>query len=484
MSGSHAGLRAPFPYFGGKSKVAHEVWHRFGDVQNFVEPFCGSAAVLLARPTRPRIETVNDANCFIANFWRAIAAEPEAVAEYCDWPINEADLHARHRWLMLSGASQEWRESMKRDPEHYDVKIAAWWVWGSCQWIGAGWCDGTRLLGEGNTREGKLPALDHDKGMHAARVRGDDDRPALDAETQGTHNERRRPHVSSAGQGIHATRATDPDYVPGTHNERKRPETSHSGKGIHRLDMVAGDDDPYVYRKRPNITSEKGMLKDPTLWQQHPDLSGSRGAAGRGIHGSGLDNKRPRLTGYGEVGINAKAHEGEQDVRGKLPNLSGTYGERGAHKSGVLLWFLQLQKRLRRVRVVCGDWKRICTPAVTTGIGLTGVFLDPPYSAEANRDKDIYAVESGTVAHEVREWCLANGNNPKLRIALCGYEGEHDDLEQHGWKVHVWRTGGGYANQNKGGQGMANAKRERIWFSPHCLSGQEDLFPQQEKVAA
>lgn len=431
MSGSHAGLRAPFPYFGGKSKVAHEVWHRFGDVQNFVEPFCGSAAVLLARPTRPRIETVNDANCFIANFWRAIAAEPEAVAEYCDWPINEADLHARHRWLMLSGASQVWREAMKRDPEHYDVKIAAWWVWGSCQWIGAGWCDGTRLLGEGNTREGKLPALDHDKGMHAARVRINDV-IGSGGEIPGTHNERRRPHLS-AKQGIHA--------------DHNHPQ-------------------------------------DVQLWQQHPDLSGSRGAAGRGIHGSGLENKRPRLTGYGEVGINAKAHEGDQDVRGKLPNLSGTYGERGAHKSGVLLWFLQLQKRLRRVRVVCGDWKRICTPAVTTGIGLTGVFLDPPYSAEANRDKDIYAVESGTVAHEVREWCLANGTNPKLRIALCGYEGEHDDLEQHGWKVHVWRTGGGYANQNKGGQGMANAKRERIWFSPHCLSGQEDLFPQQEKVAA
>ena len=40
-------LKAPFPYFGGKSRVAHEVWHRLGDVTNFIEPFCGSAAVLL-----------------------------------------------------------------------------------------------------------------------------------------------------------------------------------------------------------------------------------------------------------------------------------------------------------------------------------------------------------------------------------------------------------------------------------------------------
>jgi DNA adenine methylase len=43
-------LKAPFPYFGGKSKIAGAVWQRFGDVQNYVEPFCGSATMLLARP--------------------------------------------------------------------------------------------------------------------------------------------------------------------------------------------------------------------------------------------------------------------------------------------------------------------------------------------------------------------------------------------------------------------------------------------------
>jgi hypothetical protein len=36
-------LRAPFPWFGGKSRVADLVWDRFGDPRNYVEPFCGSA---------------------------------------------------------------------------------------------------------------------------------------------------------------------------------------------------------------------------------------------------------------------------------------------------------------------------------------------------------------------------------------------------------------------------------------------------------
>ena len=29
------GLKAPFPYFGGKLRIAKEVWARFGDVPNF-----------------------------------------------------------------------------------------------------------------------------------------------------------------------------------------------------------------------------------------------------------------------------------------------------------------------------------------------------------------------------------------------------------------------------------------------------------------
>ena len=89
-------LSAPFPYFGGKSRAADLVWSRFGVVDNYVEPFAGSAAMLLAAPEGKRIETINDADGMIANFWRAVASDPEAVAHHADWPCNEADLFARH----------------------------------------------------------------------------------------------------------------------------------------------------------------------------------------------------------------------------------------------------------------------------------------------------------------------------------------------------------------------------------------------------
>jgi site-specific DNA-adenine methylase len=48
-------LRAPFPYFGGKRRAAGLVWGALGRVNTYVEPFCGSAAVLLARPAAQQL---------------------------------------------------------------------------------------------------------------------------------------------------------------------------------------------------------------------------------------------------------------------------------------------------------------------------------------------------------------------------------------------------------------------------------------------
>jgi site-specific DNA-adenine methylase len=98
-------MKAPFPWFGGKRRVADVVWSAFGDVDNYVEPFAGSLAVLLERPASHarKAETVNDADRFLVNFWRALAADPESVAFHADWPVNEADLEARHLWLVNEG---------------------------------------------------------------------------------------------------------------------------------------------------------------------------------------------------------------------------------------------------------------------------------------------------------------------------------------------------------------------------------------------
>lgn len=135
--------KAPFPWFGGKRKAAAEVWARFGTVENYVEPFFGSGACLLARPRPfdgPETVNVNDLDGMVANFWRALQAAPHEVARHADWPVNENDLHARHAWLLARKPSLQPR--LEGDPEFYDAKIAGWWVWGVSCWIGSGFCSG------------------------------------------------------------------------------------------------------------------------------------------------------------------------------------------------------------------------------------------------------------------------------------------------------------------------------------------------------
>lgn len=295
-------LAAPFPYFGGKALACETVWAALGDPANYVEPFAGSAAMLLGRPNPGKVETINDADGFVANFWRAVSHAPDAVTHHADWPCSEADLEARHAWLVNRSERLRWQ---LEDPDFYDAKVAGWWVWGACNWIGSGWC---------------------------------------------------------AGEGPHLT------------------------NGARLFDS----------RQLPHL-----------------------GNAGRGEH--------PR-TAY------------------------------------IREWMMKLAERLRDVRVTCGDWTRVVKDSVTTRHGMTGVFLDPPYTL----GKMNYAAGGvgGELANSVREWCKQNGENELLRIVLCGHEHEHDELLQHGWHLRTWTARKGYAVTD---EAVANSASETLWCSPHCV---------------
>ena len=333
-------LRAPYPFFGGKRRVADVVWRAFGDVQNYVEPFLGSGAVLLGRPQPFNgVETCNDADGLVSNFWRSIKHSPEATAEWADWPVNENDLHARHAWLVAHMSDLPAR--LEGDPDWHDPKIAGWWVWGICNWIGGEFCSGK---GPWSAVDGKLV------------------------------------NDGDAGQGI----------------KRQLVHLGDAGQGINRKRVPLG--------------------------------------------GGG--------TAYG-LGITPKSTD------------------------QIYEWFAALSERLRRVRVCSGDWSRVCGPTVTFKHGLTGVFLDPPYSAEAGRYPSVYRNESLTVANDARKWAIEAGRRADMRIALCGYEGEHDMPAD--WQCHAWKAPGGYGSQSDDGIGRANAHRERIWFSPACLQIDEQL---------
>ena len=153
MTGSR--IPGPYPYHGAKDGDASAIiWDALGDCPNVVDAFFGGGRVLLNRPAdhERKIETANDACGFIPNAWRAIQKDPEAVAEHCAWPVSELDLHARHVWL-VEQMGEAFVERLRSDPDFFDARIAGWWIWGICIWIGGGWCD------SGAAGRKKKPAL-------------------------------------------------------------------------------------------------------------------------------------------------------------------------------------------------------------------------------------------------------------------------------------------------------------------------------------
>ena len=186
-------LQAPFPWFGGKARIAPLVWQALGNVPHYVEPFAGSLATLLARPHPGQVERVCDRDGLICNFWRAVRESPDEVAEWADAPVMENELHARHIFIVEALADLVTR--IEGDPDYYDVRIAGYWLYGICTWIG------------GEFASGKGPwALDEEKRL-----------VKREGPSVGVH--RQLPHLGHAGMGIH----------------RKRPHLGDTGNGIHRL---------------------------------------------------------------------------------------------------------------------------------------------------------------------------------------------------------------------------------------------------------
>jgi len=295
---------------------------------------------------------------------------------------------------------------LETDPDYYDAKIAGWWVWGLCCWIGGGWCSGE---GPWIMRDGQLV---HKKTGLSRSVGVDGSDVTIAVEEAGI--------------------------------DRKRPDAGC--KGINT--SLAGID-----IRRPHL-GDTGVNRSFYLGRS------------TGIN-QGIGYRRPHLTSL--QGINQAPDNVGMDVR--LPHTEPRLGSAEERRAFIFDWMQRLSSRLRHVRVCCGDWARIVTASPTTFHGLTGVYLDPPYDLEV-RDGNCYTVDSPGLWKDVCAWCVANGSNPLLRIALSGYEGTFAPPAR--WTVYEWKASGGMAALGKSEtRGKTNRFKERVWFSPACLGREQ-----------
>ena len=396
---------------GGKRRFAPMIWERLGNPDVYAEPFLGSAAVLLARPggapKRGR-EVVCDRDAYVANFWRAMQADPEAVADAADWPTFHQDLTARQRWLIAW--ADEHADRVSADPDFYDARAAGWWAWGMSNWIGSGFC---------RPRD---------------RTGGDDVVPAVRAQGVAAAKTDKIPmfNIPLGGKGTQAQRLTLPEVSD------KRPVLSAQrvdvgrGTAAQRRYLPEAEND-----KRPSVPQGGGRACAAN--RDLPELASERRLASRPNGG------------------------------GSLTAQSRTRATDDEHYTGggarLLPWFRALQARLFRVYVLNRSWESAVTPTVlldtetTAGKSTIGVFLDPPYRTAA-RAEDLYRFDDGDrVAEASWQWALEHGDRHRVAYACLVGDVEVPD----GWTAERMALAG-YSGRG----GRTDRKQDQVLFSPAC----------------
>lgn len=85
-------MKAPFAYYGGKSRMAARIVAMMPRHDIYIEPFFGSGAVFFAKPPS-RHEIINDLDDGIVTFLRVLRDRPDELAEVC-----RLTPHSRSEW--------------------------------------------------------------------------------------------------------------------------------------------------------------------------------------------------------------------------------------------------------------------------------------------------------------------------------------------------------------------------------------------------
>jgi DNA adenine methylase len=128
--------------YGGKASIARWIVSQFPEHRTYLEPLCGSAAVLLAKP-RSFVEIINDLDEVVIRMWQAIKSQPEQLAALlwatpytaANWreqPVGDIDqavllMAQGAQFYCGNGNSSTW--SLDKCPAPHKPKAEVWADW-------------------------------------------------------------------------------------------------------------------------------------------------------------------------------------------------------------------------------------------------------------------------------------------------------------------------------------------------------------------
>lgn len=231
-----APLRPPVSYYGSKSRLARKLVRLLPPHRVYVEPFAGSAAMLLAKRPAP-VEVINDLDGDVANFFAMLRDRPGDLVRAC--------------WL-TPYSREEYAAAKDRGEDLDPIERARrWWV-RCCQSVNgggaggrAGWAISTtpksNAAGEAARRADALMAV-------AARLRGVyvEHRPAIDLIARHTGPDvliyADPPYLATTRTGRERSRGRD--YTHDTDAELDHRQLADALRTTDATVLVSGYDSP------------------------------------------------------------------------------------------------------------------------------------------------------------------------------------------------------------------------------------------------
>jgi DNA adenine methylase len=156
-------MRPPIPYYGGKGRLAPWIASLIPPHRAYVEAFCGSAAVLFAKP-RASHEVINDISGDVVTFFRTLRDQPDALARACQLSPYARDEY-RSALLDVEGI-----DDLERARRVFVRATQAFNGDGLSAGRAGAWSNGHRLTGRSQARQ--VADLADALGTVADRLRG------------------------------------------------------------------------------------------------------------------------------------------------------------------------------------------------------------------------------------------------------------------------------------------------------------------------
>lgn len=92
-------VKTPISYYGGKQNLISEILPLIPDHQQYVEPFCGGAALFWAKKPSPN-EAINDSDERVANFWMVLQTDFDALQKRIQSTLHHESSHKKAKQVL------------------------------------------------------------------------------------------------------------------------------------------------------------------------------------------------------------------------------------------------------------------------------------------------------------------------------------------------------------------------------------------------